>query len=155
MECKVEGCHTEARAGHRGAAKGLCAKHYQRVRRHGDADTVLHSAAETRAKISAANKGRTVSAETRAKISAALRGHKNNLGKTRSAKTRAKISAALKGRTLSAETRAKIGAASKRRTHSAEAIAKISAAHIKRHRDRAGRATSPQCCTDAARRRPI
>ena len=115
MECKVEGCHTEARAGHRGAAKGLCAKHYQRVRRHGDADTVLHSAAETRAKISAANKGRT----------------------------------------LSAETRAKIGAASKRRTHSAEAIAKISAAHIKRHRDRAGRATSPQCCTDAARRRPI
>ena len=101
MECKVEGCHTEARAGHRGAAKGLCAKHYQRVRRHGDADTVLHSAAETRAKISAANKGRT----------------------------------------LSAETRAKIGAASKRRTHSAEAIAKISAAHIKRHRDRAGRAT--------------
>jgi hypothetical protein len=57
MECKVEGCHTEARAGHRRAAKGLCAKHYQRVRRHGDADTVLHSAAETRAKISAANKG--------------------------------------------------------------------------------------------------
>jgi hypothetical protein len=32
--CKIEGCNAEA------TAKGLCAKHYMRARRHGDANTV-------------------------------------------------------------------------------------------------------------------
>jgi hypothetical protein len=55
---------------------------------------------ETRAKISAANKGRKATPETRAKISAA---HK---GKKRTAEHRAKISAAQKGKKHTPETRA-------------------------------------------------
>jgi len=61
--------------------------------------------AETRAKISASNTGKTLSAETRAKIAAA------NIGKTFSAETRAKLSAANTGKTRSAEQRAKMSAA--------------------------------------------
>ena len=99
---------------------------------------------ETRAKISAANKGRTFSpehrtrlgaaskgrrlsfsAEHRAKLSAALAGRK---GRDHSPETRAKLSAANKGRTFSPETRAKLSAAAKGRKPSPETRAQISAA---------------------------
>ena len=70
-----------------------------------------HSA-ETRAKISRAQMGKTYSAETRAKISAARTGPKNPMfGKTLSAETRAKMARARMGKTHSAETRAKISRA--------------------------------------------
>ena len=77
--------------------------------------------AETRLKISAANKGKTRSAETRLKLSAALKGHKHpNFGKSPSAETRLKLSEASKGdknpmfgKTHSAEARLKISEASK------------------------------------------
>jgi predicted DNA-binding protein (UPF0251 family) len=82
---------------------------------------------ETRAKISAALRGRIISAETRAKVSAV------NRGRIISAETRAKISAAKKGKPrgprgpVSAETRAKISAAGRGRTLSPETIAKRTA----------------------------
>ena len=76
---------------------------------------------ETRARMSAANKGRKHSAETRAKISAA--------NSNPSPEIRAKQSAANKGRKLSPEHRAKVGAASKGRTHSSETRSKMSAAN--------------------------
>jgi len=63
--------------------------------------------------------------ETRAKMSASQK------GRTLTAETRVKLSAAMKGRTQSAEHRAKLGAARKGRTHSAEARAKLGAAHVK------------------------
>jgi group I intron endonuclease len=75
---------------------------------------------ETRAKISAAHKGKKFSDETLAKISSA------NKGKKRSDETRAKISAVQKGKKLSAKTRAKLSAAHK--NPSAETRAKLSAA---------------------------
>jgi hypothetical protein len=62
---------------------------------------------ETRAKISAAHKGRPVTPETRAKMSAA---HK---GRPVTPESRAKISAAHKGRPVIPETRAKMSAAKK------------------------------------------
>lgn len=74
--------------------------------------------AETRAKLSIAStnnknfEGKTHSSETRAKISAAKKGKP---GKSPNAETRAKISAAHKGRPKSEETRAKISAALKGR----------------------------------------
>ena len=78
--------------------------------------------AETRAKISAATKGKTISAETRAKLSAA------NKGKTISAETLAKRRAAYKNRTpeQQAEISAKKLAAHKNRTpeQQAETLAK-------------------------------
>ena len=81
-------------------------------------------APEHRAKIAAANRGRTVSAETRAKISAAKKGKSNP-----------KLSAALKGKKHSAEARARMSAAHRGelngfygKKHSAETRAKISAA---------------------------
>ena len=53
---------------------------------------------ETKAKQSAANKGKTKSLETRAKMSAARKGTNNpNYGKSPSSETRAKMSAAKKG----------------------------------------------------------
>jgi hypothetical protein len=64
---------------------------------------------ETRAKISATSRGRSLSTETRTKIGLALRGH--HLGHVLSAESRIRISNALRGRPVSAETRAKIGAA--------------------------------------------
>jgi hypothetical protein len=67
---------------------------------------------ETKAKISAANKGHEVSPETRAKISAANKGRPHP---PVSAETRAKISAANKGRPLNPEQRAKLSAALKDR----------------------------------------
>ena len=84
--------------------------------------------AETRLKLSAANKGdkhpmfgKTRSAETRLKLSAANKGEKNPMfGKTRSAETRLKLSVALKGdkhpnfgKSPSAETRLKLSVALK------------------------------------------
>lgn len=80
---------------------------------------------ETRAKVSAAGKGRIVSAETRRKASDAQKGKKR---KPLSAEHRAKIGASGKGRILSAETRAKIGVANAKHSPSPEVRARISAA---------------------------
>jgi hypothetical protein len=67
--------------------------------------------------------------ETRAKISAAMKGKNSpNYGKTLSPETKAKLSAAQKGKTLSTETKAKISAAQKGKTLSPETKAKMSAA---------------------------
>ena len=67
---------------------------------------------ESRAKNSAAHRGKIVSAATRAKLSSALRGEKSAwYGKPLSAEHRTKISVALRGKTLSEEHRSKIGAA--------------------------------------------
>ena len=90
--------------------------------------------AETRAKLSAANKGKQNSlgckptAETRAKLSAARMGNQNTLGYKHTSKTKALISAAHKGRVFSAETRAKLSAAHAGENCSAETRAKLSAA---------------------------
>jgi group I intron endonuclease len=93
---------------------------------------------ETRAKLSAASKGRTSSAETKAKISAAVTGNKNRLGQSPSEETRLKLSASHKGVIPSAETRLKIGAAhignkyNLGRKHSKEAREKIAEANRNR-----------------------
>jgi hypothetical protein len=63
---------------------------------------------ESRAKISAALKGRTLSDETRAKMSAARKGRTHFQDEAK-----AKIGAAHKGKVYSAETRAKMSAANK------------------------------------------
>jgi very-short-patch-repair endonuclease/uncharacterized Zn finger protein (UPF0148 family) len=63
--------------------------------------------AGTRAKIGEANRRRVVSEETRAKISAARKGKPTTKGVPKSAEHRAKISAALMGHIQSDETRAK------------------------------------------------
>ena len=96
---------------------------------------------ESRAKISAANRGKHLSDETKAKMSAAKRGEKATwYGKHLSDETRAKISAANRGKHLSDETREKMSAANrgyknpmygKHRT--AETRAKISAANRGKH----------------------
>lgn len=94
----------------------------------GDGASGAVRSAETRAKMAAAKRSRTVSAETCAKISLA----KRNPG----AETRAKISAAGLGRVVSAETRAKIGAfwaGRKRGPPTVEHRAKISAGQRARH----------------------
>ena len=72
---------------------------------------------KTRAKMSAAQKGRTFSEEHRKKLSAA------NMGNRHSPETRAKM----RGRKMSKESRAKVSAAHKGRRHSEETRAKISA----------------------------
>jgi group I intron endonuclease len=66
---------------------------------------------ETKAKISAAHKGKKLSDEHKAKIGAKSKGRKNNLGKVFSADTRAKMSASAKLKEISPETRAKRSAA--------------------------------------------
>lgn len=112
--------------------------------------------AATRAKISAALKGRhhaghpgthhrghPMSAATRAKISAALRGkHHPHRGHPMSAQTRAKISAALRGKphphrghAMSAATRSKISAALRAR-HGGHAAVKRAAHHPAAHHPR-------------------
>lgn len=106
---------------------------------------------ETRAKMSAAGKGRKLSAESRANIAAAKIGNKYGIGNKsrtgqvfsaeerakkseahkgskRSTETRAKISAANKGRKRTAEMRARISAINKGRKHTAESRAHMSAA---------------------------
>jgi hypothetical protein len=65
--------------------------------------------AETRAKMAAAHKGRALSPAHRAKMSAAHKGHEV------SPETRAKLAAALKGHEVSPETRARMSAAKKGR----------------------------------------
>ena len=84
----------------------------------GDGTSGAVHSPETRAKLSAASKGRKLSAEARAKVSAAA--------SNPSPETRAKMSAALKGRKHSPEHRAKISAAV--RNQSPETRAKRSAA---------------------------
>ena len=94
---------------------------------------------ETRAKMSAAQKGRpgiSPSAETRAKIGAAHR------GKVISPETRAKMSAAHLGQKRSPETCARISAAKKgkpTKPHTEEAKAKLRAVHL-------GQKRSPETC---------
>lgn len=123
----------------------------------GDGVSGWVASAETRARMSAANKGKVLSEDHRAKIGAANKGkaksedHRANLsaaniGKVLSQDARAKISAANKGKVLSEEhranlsealrgkspseeTRAKMRAAGKGRVISEEVRAKISAAN--------------------------
>jgi hypothetical protein len=78
--------------------------------------------AETKAKLSAAQKGRIFSDEHKAKLSA------SGKGRTLSDKHKAKLSAVQKGRTFSDESKAKMSAAQKGRTFSDESKAKMSAA---------------------------
>jgi len=99
---------------------------------------------ETRAKMSAAGRGRIKSPETRAKIGTASRGHVKSpetraklRGRVKSPEARAKMSAAARARTASPEGRAKMSAARRGRTASPETRAKISAAG-------AGRTVSPE-----------
>lgn len=80
-----------------------------------------HVSVETRAKMSAAGKGKVLSAGHRAKISAA------NRGKVRSVETRAQMSASGKRKVFSTEHRAKISMAHKGVALSAEHRARISA----------------------------
>lgn len=83
---------------------------------------------ETRAKMSAVQKGKPKSAESRAKMSAAKIGKKRS---PHSAETRAKMSTAhvgMTGKKQSSEARAKISAARKGKLKSAETRAKMSAA---------------------------
>ena len=63
---------------------------------------VIRHAAEAKAKISAANMGKTHTEEHKAKISAAA------IGRTHTTEAKAKISAGLMGRTVTEETRAKL-----------------------------------------------
>lgn len=74
---------------------------------------------ESRARQSAATKGRTLLAETKARMSAAKRGSKH------SDATKAKLSEIAKRRTYSPETRAKMSAARRGYKHSQETKAKI------------------------------
>jgi len=140
-------------AGFSGVPAMLGAKHSAETRaKIGAAQKGRTLSAEARAKLSAANKGKKLSAEHRAKLSAAQKGKTLSAetrakigavhkGKTLSAEHRAKMSAALKGKTVSAETRAKLAAANKGKKLSAEHRAKMSAAHKLRHaRNRAAKA---------------
>jgi hypothetical protein len=126
------------------------AKHEEH--RKDDAEAGISDA--TRAKISAANRGKPKSVEQRAAHSALMKGRKLSpehvekitaarRGMKISAEARKKISSSLKGKTLSpvhvaklrvrrasAETRAKIGAKSRGRRHTDEVRAVISAASI-------------------------
>ena len=88
-----------------------------------------HSA-ETRAKLSRANKGRKLSVEHIAKLK----------GRKFSAEHRANLSRAYKRRKLSAETRAKLSRAQKGRKHSAETRSKMSKAQKGRKRSAETRA---------------
>ena len=92
---------------------------------------------ETKAKMSAAQKGRGFSSETRAKISASKKGKKASLetrcrmsevrtGKKMSPLTRVMLALANTGRKLSSEHKAKISAARKGKKQSPETRAKIS-----------------------------
>ena len=74
---------------------------------------------ETRAKLRAANLGKTLSEEHRAKLSAAKRGKKRQ---PLSSETRAKIGAAHRGKKLSAEHRAKVSVAGRIRWARIKAI---------------------------------
>lgn len=82
-----------------------------------------------RAKISAAQKGRTVSLETRARMIAAQRARTSwPTGHTHTPEARERIGAAHRGKTVSEETRSKISTANKGRRLSDETRARISEA---------------------------
>ena len=84
---------------------------------------------ETKAKISAANKGKSPTEETRAKISASLKGKPSSKkGKSISAETRAKISAGKKGKPQTAQHIAKRSASQKGTIHTKEHNKKLSVA---------------------------
>jgi group I intron endonuclease len=103
---------------------------------------------ETRARMSTAQKKRSVSPETRAKMAASKRGHKvtpetrrkiglGHKGRKLSAEHKAKVSAALmghvgwtKGIPVSDETRAKLSLAHRGKKHTPEQRAKNSAGHM-------------------------
>lgn len=73
---------------------------------------------ETRAKISKANRGRTVSEKTKKILSEKLKGTKPwNTGKEHSAETKEKLSKALKGKPLTQEHRENISKAQKGRVY--------------------------------------
>ena len=78
---------------------------------------------ESRDKIGAANRGKTLSEETRARMGSSRR------GRPRPQEVKDKLRAANLGKTLSDETRAKIKAASTGRAKSQESRAKMSAWH--------------------------
>jgi group I intron endonuclease len=75
----------------------------------------IKRSAETRAKVSAALRGKKLSPEHRAKLSAVRLGKKIPAlqGRKLSPEHRAKVAAANRGKTLSPETRAKVGAANR------------------------------------------
>ena len=72
-----------------------------------------HHTEESKAKISAAKMGHTVSAETKAKLKGRIPWTKGKKGKPLSTEQKAKISATLKGHTVSADSRAKRSATMK------------------------------------------
>lgn len=92
---------------------------------------------ESRARMSAASKGRKASAETRAKLSAFQRSRpkpsaetirkmvESQRGRTYSVETRAKMSAARRGSKHSDDHKQKIGAALRGKVHSAESISNM------------------------------
>ena len=96
---------------------------------------------KSRAKNSAANRGKTLSEEHRSKIGDAERGEKNhNFGKHFSAEHKAKISAANRGKQRTDETRSKFSAAKRGdknpmfgKHFSDESRAKMSASHLGKH----------------------
>lgn len=79
-----------------------------------------------RRKISEAQKGKRHSAESRLKMSDAKKGNKHCEGRIISVETRAKMSAAGKGRTQSNATRRRIGDANKGKSRSVETRRKMS-----------------------------
>lgn len=103
---------------------------------------------ETRAKMSAALKGRPKSPETRAKLSAAsatLRGEKNPFfGHHHTDETRAKISASKIGKHLSEETRAKMSAVRKGVPKSPEHRAKMSVSRMGAKNPHYGKKNTPE-----------
>jgi group I intron endonuclease len=86
--------------------------------------------AEHRAAIGARNKGHVHTAEAKAKIGAASRGNTHCRGRKLSPEHRAKILAHLTGRKVSDETRAKLSASNKGKKRSPEVVAKMSASKI-------------------------
>jgi len=94
-----------------------------------------HLSAETRAKISAANRRENLSEETLAKMRAAQGGERHPMyGKHHSAEALAKMRAAHRRENLSEETLAKMRAAQTGRHHSAETKRKMSIAQKARQR---------------------
>jgi hypothetical protein len=95
---------------------------------------------EHKSKIAAAGKGRKPTDETRAKISNANRGHavsaetkakQSAAASNRSEETRKKIAEANRGRIASAETRAKMSAKRKGVAHSVEHVAGVAASRVR------------------------
>lgn len=96
-----------------------------------------HHSAEAKAKLSAANLGKTMSLESRAKISVAISGEKNPFyGHKHTEESKRKNAEAHQGKTLSEETRQKLSEAMKGRTFSEESKMKM----------RIGRSGRPIAC---------